>query len=117
MKNKRTYLPLLLLVMSLFTSCGDKKPASQAEAFIQLLQNSPSKAEDARGNVIPADQLLVERKWEGNTCQTTVKNIGDQALHPANIILFDLPEHGLNPQSPVYGEGFQMLEQKGGTLD
>jgi len=117
MKNKLIYLPFLLIVMSLFTSCGNKKPASHAEAFIQLLQNSPSKVEDAQGNLISADQLIVERKWEGTICKSTVKNVGNTSLKPANIILFDLPEHGLNPKSPVYGEGFQMLAQNGGTLD
>ena len=117
MKNKLIYLLILLIVMSLFFRCVNKKVANQAEVFFQLLQNSPSKVEDVQGNLIPADQLLVERKWEGNTCKTTVRNIGNTTLKPANIILFDLPEHGLNPKNPVYGEGFQMLDQKGGTLD
>jgi len=117
MKNKLNYLPILLIVMSVFTNCVNKKPASQSKALYQLLQNSFSKVEDAHGNLISTDQLIVERKWEGNTCKTTVRNIGNAPLHPANIILFDLPEHGLNPKSPVYGEGFQMLAQNGGTLD
>jgi alpha-galactosidase len=117
MKKKQIYLPLLLIILFVISGCGNKKPASQAEAFIQLLQNSPSIAEDTQGNPISPDQLLVDRKWEGNTSKTTVKNVGNTTLYPANIILFDLHEHGLNPESPVYGEGFQMLAQNGGTLD
>ena len=86
------------------------------EAFNQLLKKSPSKTEDANGNVIPAENLVIERKWKGNICKTMVKNIGNTLLHVSNIILFDIPDHGLDPESPVYGEGFQMLHQNGGTL-
>ena len=50
MKNKLIYLPILLIVMSVVTSCVNKKPASQSEAFFQLLQNSSSKVEDAQGS-------------------------------------------------------------------
>ena len=117
MKNKPIYLPILLILMSVGTNCVNKKTASQAEAFFQLLKNSPSKIEDAQGNVISTDQLIVERKREGNICKTTVRNIGNAPLLPANIIQFDLLDHGLDPKCPVYGEGFHMLAQNGGTLD
>jgi alpha-galactosidase len=103
--------------MSVATSCLYKKTPDQAEIFFHLLQQSPSEVEDAEGNVISPAQLVVDRKWEGNICKATVKNIGDEPLQLTNIILFDLPEHGLNPESRVYGEGFQMLAQNGGTLD
>jgi len=116
MKKKLIYLPILLIVLSVVTGCVNKKSASHSEAFIQLLKSSPSKVEDVQGNMISATQLVVQRKWETNICKTTVRNIGNTPLHPANIILFDLPEQGLNPDSPVYGEGFQMLSQNGGTL-
>ena len=116
MKNNLFYLPIMLIVMSAITGCENKKPASQADTFFQLLQNSTSKVEDVKGNVISPDQLVVERKWNGKICGTTLKNIGNTSLHPANIILFDITEHGLNADSPIYGEGFQMLHQNGGTL-
>ena len=116
MKNNLFYLPIMLIVMSAITGCENKKPASQADAFFQLLQNSPSKIEDAQGNIISTDQLIIERKWDGEICRTTVKNIGKSPLYPSNIILSNISEHGLNPDSPIYGEGFQMLHQNGGTL-
>jgi alpha-galactosidase len=86
------------------------------EDFYQLLIKSPSKAEDLDGNLIPAENLVIERKWNGYICKTAVKNRGKAPLHMSNIILFDIPAHGLDPESPVYGEGFQMLYQNGGTL-
>lgn len=116
MKNKLFYLPTLLIVMAVIASCGNKKSASHSEIFFQILKNSSSKVEDTQGKVIPNNQLAIERKWEGNICKTTLKNIGNALLYPSNIILFDLPKHGLNPESAVYGEGFQMLHQNGGTL-
>lgn len=116
MKNNRFYFLILLIVMAVIASCGNKKPAGQAEVFFKLLKNSSSKVEDTQGKDIPANQLAIERKWEGNICKTKIKNIGNAPLYPSNIILFDLPEHGLNPESPIYGEGFQMLHQNGGTL-
>ncbi|MBI9020026.1 MAG: alpha-galactosidase [Verrucomicrobia bacterium] len=47
---------------------------------------------------------------------STLKNISTETLRPLNIILFNLKQHGLSPDSPIYGEGFQMLYQSGGTL-
>jgi len=126
MKNLKFYFPILLFVTIIIVSCGNKKSNSLAEvalslspeieAFFQLLKKSQSKAEDADGNVIPADHLVIERQWNGHICKTTLKNIGNTLLQPSSIILFDIPAHGLAPQSPVYGEGFQMLHQNGGTL-
>ncbi len=95
----------------------DNKMPDEAAAFFQLLKTAPSMAEDTSGKPIPTEQLKIERTWDGERCKTTIKNVGATALHPANIILFNISKHGLNPASPVYGEGFQMLAQKGGTLD
>jgi alpha-galactosidase len=43
-------------------------------------------------------------------------NTGAEPRRLGNIILFDLARHGLDPETPIYGEGFQMLSQTGGTL-
>ncbi|MBL7016527.1 MAG: alpha-galactosidase [Kiritimatiellales bacterium] len=72
--------------------------------------------EDANGQPIPPEQISVEREWSANRCITKVTNIGETTLRPLNIILFNLPAHGLSPDSPIYGDGFQMLYQSGGTL-
>jgi alpha-galactosidase len=103
--------------MFVFTNCENKKPSTQAETFIQLLKGASSNVEDAKGNLISTNNISVERKWIGNICKTTLRNIGNKTVHPSNIILFNLKKHGLNPKSAVYGEGFQMLDQNGGSLD
>ena len=117
MRHKRINISLVLVVMFVFTCFGNTKQANQKKFFFKLLQVSPAKVEDANGSLIPENKLVVERKWVGNICKTTVRNYGDVSLFPGNIILFDLPEHGQSPKSQIYGEGFQMLAQNGGTLD
>jgi alpha-galactosidase len=87
-----------------------------AEDFFQKLKQSSSKMEDAAGNEISGDRLVLERRWSGNVCRMTLKNEGQKAVRLSDIILFDIPDHNLPPESAVYGEGFQMLHQNGGTL-
>ena len=127
----RNYL-LPSLILLLITFCGfvflknsTKSSNSSASlddmpptvtAFQKILKTSPAVAEDTKGAVIPASQLLVDRKWTGNTCKATCQNIGKTPLQVSTVFLFSIPAHGLPPESPVYGEGFQMLHQNGGTL-
>ena len=127
----RNYL-LPSLILLLITFCGfvflknstkSSNPSASLDdmpptvtAFQKLLKNSPAVAEDAKGAVIPASQLLVDRKWTGNTCKATCQNVGKTPLQVSTVFLFSIPAHGLPPESPVYGEGFQMLHQNGGTL-
>ncbi len=130
MKAKTFFLLLLVMMISImgrtFACYRDNKSvkhersvcaiSSDVDAFYQLLKNSPSKTEDADGNIISANQLVIVRRWSGNICKTTLKNNGKTTVHPSNVILFDISDHGLAPESVVYGEGFQMLHQNGGTL-
>ena len=81
--------------------------SQEVEAFFQLLKGSNSEAEDKDGNLISAGQLSINRIWNENICRTTVKNVGKTSVFPSDIILFDIAKHGLLPESPVYGEGFQ----------
>jgi len=57
----------------------------------------------------------VERVWRGDICQSFVTNAGEAAVKVARIELFEF-EHGCTPDAPLYGEGFTMLSQTGGTL-
>ena len=45
-----------------------------------------------------------------------ITNNGNATRRLKNIILFDVVEHGLSPNTPIYGEGFQKLSQTAGTL-
>jgi alpha-galactosidase len=59
--------------------------------------------------------LRVERSWDGRICRSRVLNEGPSAVRIGEVVLFDLA-HTLPPETPLYGEGFQMLSQTGGTL-
>ncbi|WP_052444369.1 glycoside hydrolase family 36 protein [Flammeovirga sp. OC4] len=99
---------------------GDQKFAinnsAKAKLFRERLEKSPSVLDDKDGNVIPSSDYKLSRKWEGNICKTVLTNTSDKVINPKEVIIFTLEEHGINPDSPVYGEGFQMLHQNGGTL-
>jgi len=74
----------------------------------------------ARGRVVAAGRSSAARvrlthEWDGPRCRARVKNAGRSAVGVAEVVLFDVP-HALPPETKVYGEGFQMLSQTGGTI-
>jgi len=77
--------------------------------------------ETARSAVIATDQstdissLNVLRNWKGPLCQSRLINRGPNKLKIKEVVLFDLPLD-LPATTRLYGEGFQMLTQTGGTL-
>jgi alpha-galactosidase len=62
-----------------------------------------------------AENIRVNRTWTGPLCRSQVINKGPRAVRLKEIVLFDVPLN-LPPDTPLYGEGFQMLTQTGGTL-
>ncbi len=85
--------------------------------FLEQLKSAPSRVEDKAGNALKPEQVMVERVWNGELCTASIRNVGKEPVRLRNIILFDLPAHGLDPKTPVYGEGFQKLAQNTGTLE
>ena len=63
----------------------------------------------------PLAHVQVSRSWRGSTCQSTASNTGRQPVRIKHIVLFDVA-HSLPRDTALYGEGFQMLTQTGGTL-
>ncbi len=57
----------------------------------------------------------LEIRWDGSICRARVTNQGTVAVRIQEVILFDIA-HGLEGETPIYGEGFQMLSQTEGTL-
>lgn len=88
----------------------------EGKKFLAVLKNSNWKIEDLQGNLIDSELVQVEMEWKGNLCKTSITNTGDIPVQPKDIILFDISNHGLSPDLPIYGDGFQMLYQNGGTL-
>lgn len=125
---KLTSLLLSVLVTWLVMGCSntsntkaEKKVvvnnSPKAIQFRDLLEKSPSVLEDKDGNIIASDSYSLKKTWEGNICKTVLTNTSKEVINPKEVIIFALSKHGINPKSPVYGEGFQMLHQNGGTLE
>jgi alpha-galactosidase len=62
-----------------------------------------------------ASHVRVRRTWTGPHCRSHVINEGPKPIQLKEIVLFDVPL-ALPPETALYGEGFQMLTQTGGTL-
>ena len=75
---------------------------------------APAKVVLADGRAAP-ETVVLTRTWDGETCRATLANRGPEAVRIGNIVLAEM-RHGLSPETPVYGEGFTMLSQTGGTL-
>jgi len=63
----------------------------------------------------PAKQVELLRSWRGSLCSSRIVNHGRRPVPVKEVILFEIPlAH--SPATKLYGEGFQMLSQTGGTL-
>jgi alpha-galactosidase len=63
----------------------------------------------------PLSNCRVERSWRNGVCQSTLINTGEEAVRVVRVELFEF-KHGCAGAAALYGEGFQMLSQTGGTL-
>jgi alpha-galactosidase len=66
------------------------------------------------GNAIEGFKL--DRAWTDGLCKLRLTNTGSSRARVGNVVVFDL-RHGLPGTTSIYGEGFQMLTQNGGTLE
>jgi alpha-galactosidase len=75
----------------------------------------------APNRVVPLDSaqdirgIEIIRKWTGPLCRSRLINHGHEKVRIKEAILFDL-KLTLPAETSLYGEGFQMLSQNGGTL-
>jgi alpha-galactosidase len=87
-----------------------------ADDLIARLGKAPGRIEQPGGGPLDASRVRLDRHWDGSRCTASVTNVGKQPMRLGNIVLFDLPAHGLDPRTPIYGESFQMLSQTFGTI-
>jgi len=99
--------PLLAAMPSIDFAQGNKSLTRQS--FV----DAPSKVVTAGDR--SAQQLKLTRFWKGATCQSHLTNTGNEKIRVKEVVLFDLAL-SLPPETKLYGEGFQMLTQTGGTL-
>jgi alpha-galactosidase len=74
----------------------------------------------SRGAVIGEDGARLDaveliREWSGSFCRSRLVNRGRVAVRVKEVVLFDT-DLKLPPATVLYGEGFQMLTQTGGTV-
>lgn len=62
-----------------------------------------------------AVSVKIDRRWRGRLCRAAVSNAGAAPVRLKEIVLF-AGAHGCPPDTRIYGEGFTMLSQTGGTL-
>ena len=76
---------------------------------------------NAKSETVPLDAasdvsgIKIIRKWTGSLCRAQMVNKGAAPVRIKEAILFNL-ELPLPADTRLYGEGFQMLSQNGGTL-
>src|SRR5688572_24044913 len=68
---------------------------------------------NAPTNIAPP--LKLTRQWRGSICESRLTNEGARPARIKSVVLFDL-QLPLPTSTRIYGEGFQMLSQTGGTL-
>jgi alpha-galactosidase len=61
-------------------------------------------------------QVKLVRDWKNRFCNSRLINQGKDPVRIKEVVLFDLSLSSLSQNSNLYGEGFQMLSQTGGTL-
>ncbi len=84
----------------------------------QALSRQPVRS--LRGRVVALDAteaagLELTTDWIAALCRSRVTNPTGRAIRLKEIVLFDV-ELAMPPATALYGEGFQMLTQTGGTL-
>jgi len=75
--------------------------------------NAPARAVRVDGG--RADSVDVVRTWSDSICRARVVNRGAAAIRLKEVVLFEL-DVPLPSDTALYGEGFQMLSQTGGTV-
>ena len=117
---KRPALFILTCTVASFSVlplAGQQKEQTKGPSSLpHLLQKSAPGIIDISGHPLDEATIRVERKWAGDRCFISVTNVSGTTRQLKNIILFNIGHTGLDPKTPVYGEGFQMLSQTGGTL-
>jgi hypothetical protein len=81
---------------------------------LDAVKSAPGKVVLADGAAAPEGVRLV-REWEGGLCRSRLVNGSAEAVRVKEVVLATIP-HQLPGETRLYGEGFQMLSQTGGTL-
>src|SRR5438128_10557244 len=96
-------------------------PALVGSGFSRTETLDLATLKESPARVVPVDRAAdvsrveIARTWTGPLCRSTLTNRGPRAVKIREVVLFDL-DTTLPASTHLYGEGFQMLTQTGGTL-
>lgn len=96
------------------TSSPNGKLKLTAATLRESVAGGKSGAFAPDGTELPRS-LVLERRWSGPVCESMLENRGKLPVKVGSIVLSEF-RHGLAEATPIYGEGFTMLSQTGGTL-
>src|SRR5882762_10303724 len=94
--------------------------AVTALAIVPARSHARARRADAPGRALrmdgtDAESVELVRDCDGSFCRVSVVNRGSTPVRLKEVVLFDF-SIPLPSQTALYGEGFQMLSQTGGTL-
>jgi alpha-galactosidase len=101
--------PLLASLPSTSAAQGSQASGLDRQAFL----NAPGFATPIGGDDVSKVEVI--RRWNGARCVSRLVNHGKTPARVKEVVLFDL-RASLPPETRIYGEGFQMLTQTGGTI-
>lgn len=104
-----------LLLATSCTNFSKEVHSNHDTTFIDTLKDAPEKVILADGSAASQQIVTVQRKWKGDKCKLSLKNISSDPLNIREVIVFDM-QHQLPGTTRFYGEGFQKLGQMGGTI-
>ena len=97
----------------LLPSVGSAQRGPVTRLTRNVLENAPSRTIAIDG--ANATALRIDKRWSGRVCSTKLTNTGPTAIRVKEVVLFEI-SHALPAETRLYGEGFQMLSQTGGTV-
>ena len=105
----------LAVVSPVLAALGAAAQGSRAGRRLdrQAFVDAPWTAVRSDGAKAASVELICE--WDGPFCRSRIVNNGADAVRLKEVVLCDV-EAALPPATVLYGEGFQMLTQTGGTV-
>src|ERR1043165_2612777 len=103
--------PLVRLAPDIIKAQGE----SGARLDLQTFKKAASRVVP-QSNSESVKQIELIRQWKGVLCHSSLVNRGKKSVRVKEVTLFDF-QLPLPPETRLYGEGFQMLSQTGGTIN
>lgn len=114
MRHSKPVLPILLVCLWLPAVLPVRALTPAVSALVSAVHTNAGAHAVVTGGG-DAASLRLETRWRGDVCRVRLVNTGNAAVRVHEVVLLDLA-HGMPGDTPVYGEGFQMLSQTSGTL-